>query len=278
MSGRFGVSVVMPVYAGARAPYLRRALESLFAQSRLPDEIVVVEDGPITPKHVEILESFERCSHTLPLRRIKIEHNVGAGQAIQLGVQCSRFPWVARMDADDISLPDRLQIQVDLLRRGAYDIVGGAMLEFLGEEERIVGLRQMPEDQIAITNRLRTSNPFNHPTVVFRRELALSVGGYRTLPYLEDYDFFARMMAAGALAYNIKTPLLLFRTGPDVFGRRRTREAFRSEWQLQCNLRDYGLIAWPRAFFNFGLRNIFRMLPPSIMSVVYRRIYYARTA
>jgi glycosyltransferase involved in cell wall biosynthesis len=269
-----GISVVLPVYAGADPDHLRRALESVFAQTHPADEVLVVEDGPLLPSHEQVLDEL---GHAQPsLRRVRLERNGGVAVATQAGVEAAGFPWIARMDADDIALPERFERQVAVVRRGDVDVVGTAMVEFGDDEQVDVGLRAMPSDHDAIVRRMRRNNPLNHPTVLFRRALALEVGGYRRLDHLEDYDLFARMWAAGARLENLPEPLLRYRADDAMFARRRQAGIHRAELRLQRNLHRYGLVSGPRMVVNVVARTGFRLLPEPLMRRAYRRLFHQR--
>lgn len=270
----FALSVVLPVYYGVDAAHLRRALESVYAQTLLPQEVVVVEDGELTAPQLAVLDDF---AHRLPaMHRVILPVNRGAGQANDAGLRAASAPWIAKMDADDVALPTRFERQVRCLESGGYDLVGCAMYEFAGTEENILGIRRMPESHAAIARYVRTNNPVNHPTIVFRRALALRVGGYQSIPYLEDYDLVARLLASGATMHNMSEPLMLFRAGSLMLNRRRSRQLFLSELTLQRNLHKYGLTGRFRAVVNFVARSGFRMLPAPMMATAYRRLFYSR--
>lgn len=268
----WAISVVLPVYAGADPAQLRGALRSIYAQTLPAKEIIVVEDGPLTSRLRTILDEFG--SEVPPLRREQLTHNRGVAEAVQAGVLAAQNPWIARMDADDIALPGRFAAQVDAVREGGYDLVGTAMLEFGEDDQTVLGTRRMPTTHSEIVRRLRISNAFNHPTVLFSRSLALSVGGYRPLSHLEDYDLFARMWAGGAKMHNLPEPLLRFRADDAMFRRRRQRGIHCAEFQLQRNLHDYGLISFPRMLSNFAARTAFRLLPTRLMRRAYRILFH----
>ena len=268
----FGISVVLPVYAGADPDHLRRALESVFAQTHPAEEVLVVEDGPLLPAHEQVLDRLGDAQPSL--RRVRLEHNGGVAVATQAGVEAAAHPWIARMDADDLAMPERFARQLAVVRRGDVDVVGTAMVEFGDDEQVDVGLRAMPTEHDAIVRRMRRSNPLNHPTVLFRRSLALGVGGYRRLDHLEDYDLFARMWAAGARLHNLPEPLLHYRADDAMFARRRQTGIHRSELQLQRNLHDYGLVSRPGMLLNLVARTGFRLLPESLMRRAYRVLFH----
>jgi glycosyltransferase involved in cell wall biosynthesis len=266
------LSVVLPVYAGADAEHLRLALASVIDQTAPPTEILVVEDGPLRAEQLVVLDGVE--AGTVPLRRVRLETNAGVAAAVQAGVEAAASPWIARLDADDIALPHRFDAQLDAISAGGYDVLGAAMTEFEGDPGNVVGVRRLPEEHADIATFLKRANPVNHPTVVFRRDLALAVGGYRPLRHLEDYDLWARMLVGGARFHNLPEPLLLFRSGDSMLARRRQSGVFRAELTLQRHLHDYGLISRPRMAVNLAARTAFRALPRPLMRRAYRFLFH----
>jgi glycosyltransferase involved in cell wall biosynthesis len=262
--GKLGV--VMAVYGGVRPEHLRRALSSLAEQTRPANEVVVVEDGPLSPELDKVLGT---APPELSLRRVCLRTNQGAGPARQAGLNALTTRWVAIADADDVSLPDRFAVQLAWLESSGDSAVGASMAEFEGPEDRVIGIRRLPPEHDMIARRLRMNNPVNHPTLMVDRRRVLEVGGYQDLPYLEDYDLMARLVASGARLHNLPDVLVRFRTDESTYSRRTSREVARAERRLQQNLRSYGLISVPRMCANYALRNAFRRLPRPLLKKAY---------
>ena len=189
------ISVLLPVHAGVEPPVLRESLESVLRQTRPADEIVVVEDGPLSVRHEEILNAAER-RHPAVLR-IRLRTNQGAGVANQAGLLAASGDWIAKVDADDISVQGRFEAQLSELARSGADLCGSAMLEFDGDPINVTARRDAPLDHASIARRMRSNNPINHPTAMYRRTLAVECGGYPDLRLMQDYVLFARMLALG---------------------------------------------------------------------------------
>ena len=180
---------------------------------------------------------------------------------------------VARQDADDISLPNRFEVMWPALESGRVSALGAAMLEFEGEPEHVVGTRTMPLSADAVARYCRFNNPVNNPTSIIHRERSLAVGGVRPVLLMEDWDLFARLIAAGHAIENLPEPLVLFRADPGMFARRRDRRLFAAEWTMQGNLRRYGLISAPRMVLNFAVRSAVRILPASWFKGLYAAVF-----
>jgi hypothetical protein len=146
-------------------------------------------------------------------------------------------------------------------------------LEFDGAEADVVSVRTPPVSHDRIARRMRWNNPMNHPTTLYRTDRARGAGGYGNLRYMQDYDLFARMLARGCRFANTAEPLVLFRHGDAVLARRRSSAMRRCEWQLQRNLREYGIVGPVRRYANVVARQGARTLPPSAMGLLHRALF-----
>ncbi|MFC6286536.1 glycosyltransferase [Nocardioides sp. GCM10027113] len=263
------VAAIMAVYDQVDPDHLDQALGGLCDQTLRPKEVIVAEDGALTRQLYDVLEKY--ASPMLPLRRIALPAKSGSGPARQAALMSTDCALVAIADADDISLSRRFARQREALEAGSFDVVGAAMLEFSdcwpGES-----IRLLPETHDQILRRAAFNNPVNHPTMFIRRQAAVAVGGYRDLPFLEDYDLVARMLAAGARAHNLAEPLVRFRVGDLTLDRRSSRAARRAELALQRNLHSYGLVTRRRMVANLAVRNGYRKLPRPMQRWAHQRL------
>ena len=266
-------SLLLPVYRGDRPDHLEAAFRStVHEQLRRPDEVVVVQDGYIGPDLASTLERLESDS-PVPVRRLRLSHNVGLAQALQCGLAACSHDVVARMDADDISLPHRFLRQLPVIEAGA-DLVGAAVLEFEGDGREETGvLRVLPTDPGEIARTARWRNPFNHPTVVYRRTAVLSAGGYRELRYMEDYWVFTRMIANGATVVNLPDPLVRYRVDAGAYERKGGLRQLRSEVRLQQRLRSEGFTTVGQGLRNVTVRGGYRLVPATLRRRAYRRTF-----
>jgi hypothetical protein len=214
-----------------------------------------------------VIERFERGP--LPLRRAVLPERGGSGPAKQRGLELVTTDLVAIADADDISLPERFERQVRVMRTGSVDVLGSAVEEFDPETGNVLGIRRFAESHEAIAHQMRLTNPLNHPSVMMRRSVVLDAGGYHNGPYLEDYDLWARLASRGAVLGNLDDVLVRFRGGPAAQRRRRSRAAFMAELELQRRLRSYGFIPRWRVPVNWMIRSFYRALPERLRLVAY---------
>lgn len=264
-------SLLLPVYAGDRSAFLREAFRSTVDdQSRRPDQVVVVQDGPVPSELERTLEKLIANS-PVPVTLAPLGHNKGLAHALDVGLTASEHEIVARMDADDVSMPHRFEIQVPLIENGA-DIVGSGLLEFGTDPSDVVGRRTPPCDPGEIARYARFHDPFNHPTVVYRRSAVLAAGGYLDLPLMEDYWLFARMIANGVRAQNIAEPLVYYRVGAEAYARRGGMRLLRSELRLQRRFRDERFTTRSQYLRNVVVRGGYRVLPEWLRRAIYRRV------
>ncbi len=263
-------SLLLPTYHAGNPDHLRRAFVSAVQEQSLqPDEVVLVRDGPVPETLTVVLDELVADS-PVPVQRVDLARNLGLGSALDAGLAACKHDVVARMDADDVSLPQRFAVQLPVIESG-FDLVGSSLLEFGEDENDIVGLRTPPIEESEIKQWARFHDPFNHPTVVYRRSVVLAAGGYRSLPLLEDYWLFARMIAAGARVANIAEPLVKYRVGEGAYGRRGGWQLLRSEVELQRQFRARGFVTRRQYLRNLAVRGGYRLVPEPVRRVAYGR-------
>jgi glycosyltransferase involved in cell wall biosynthesis len=270
-------SLLMAVWERDRPDLLRRAFESsVHEQRRRPDEVVLVQDGPVPAELAEIVGHLVQTS-PVPVQLVRLERNVGLGPALEAGLAACRHEVVARMDADDVSLPERFALQLPEIEQGA-DLVGSALLEIGRDEDDVVGVRTPPTAPDVIARTARLHDPINHPTVVYRRAAVADAGGYQHVPLLEDYWLFARMIQRGACVVNRPEPLVLYRVGEGAYRRRGGVGLLRAELQLQLLFLRSGFTTRAQFLRNVAVRCTYRVVPAAVRKPVYRLLVATRGA
>ncbi|HWG64950.1 MAG TPA: glycosyltransferase [Streptosporangiaceae bacterium] len=261
-------ALLVSVYDGDHPDFVRRAMRSAVDdQTVRPDEVIIVRDGPVRSELAQCLERLQ-AECPVPVTLIPLPRNGGLGPALDQGLAVSRFDVIARMDADDVAMPHRFEVQLPLIANA--DIVGGGLLEFMGDIDDIVGQRVPPTDPAQIQRYARMHDPFNHPTVVYRRRAVLAAGGYGDLPLMEDYGLFARMLTSGARVVNVAEPLVYYRVGKASFRRRGGKDLLRSELRLQRRFRKDGFTTRGEFIRNVIVRGGYRLIPWWCRRALYR--------
>jgi len=266
-------TLLLPVYAGNSVAQLVEAFESsVDRQSLPPSAVVIVVDGPVPTELDHALDRLAEAS-PVPVSMIRLPRNAGLAMALNEGLEASRTELVARMDADDVSAPDRFERQIPVIADRGLDILGSGLAEFDGDVANVVATRVPPIGAEEIRRVATFRQPFHHPSVVYRRSAVLGVGGYPTdVGRFEDYVLFARMLVAGASVDNLREPLLFYRLDGGAYARRGGWDQFKAELRLQRELRRAGLTSRAQWFRNSLVRAAYRLVPTGIRMAAYRRV------
>lgn len=261
-------SILISVYGKETPENLSLCLDSVFMQTRRADEVVLVMDGPLPKPLLHVAAHYQNNHDEMKL--VELSENHGLGLALNAGLHHCMGDLVARMDSDDICMPNRLAVQIDYMEQHPdCDVLGGWVKEFTGDIAHTTSTRRLPEHHADIVRFGRRRNPMNHPTVMFRREAVERVGGYHNVYLFEDYDLWVRMIIDGAHFHNLPIPLLHFRTSPEFFRRRGGLRYMLSEIRLQQSFQSVGYINRWQMTTNIMMRAIVRLLPTS-----WRRKFY----
>lgn len=264
-------SVLMSVYHKENPIYLQQALYSIWDDQVLkPTEIVIIKDGQLTPDLDQVLDSFQQNA---PVKLVQLATNVGLGAALKIGLEQCSFEIIARMDSDDIATKNRFDLQINyLLSNPSCYLVGSAIEEFQKVPGDLKRLKRVPESDKSIKRYLYNRAPFNHPTVVFRKSAIIAAGSYLPMNSFEDYYLWFRLIKSGGVYYNFKTPLLHFRVGNDMIGRRHGIHYAINEFKLFKKLRQEKYISVFQ-FIKFTIiRFPLRLLPKWLLNLIYFKI------
>ena len=265
-------SVCMAVYYKDNPLYFKKALDSVVNQTLLPNQIVLVVDGPIGVKLNEVISNFKVEKIKFDVIRLKI--NCGHAIARQVSIENAEYDLVAIMDSDDVAVYDRFEKQIKYIRDYEVDVVGGQIMEFIGDEKNIVGFRKVPLEDYNVKMYLRKRCPFNQMTVMFNKPKVLSVGGYQDWFCNEDYYLWIRMFLAGCKFANLSDVLVNVRVGKDMYRRRGGLKYFKSEAKLQKYMLDNAVIGYGYYFYNVFVRFIVQvMMPNAIRGFIFQKLF-----
>ena len=264
-------SVLMSVYEKDKDIWLRQAIGSMVRQTLPPHEIVLVKDGAL-PASLE--NEIERWTGEYPqlFHVLALEKNGGLANAMRLGVEECRCEWIARMDADDISAPQRCEKELTEAVSFQADIVGCDCGEFIDTIEAPVSRRVFPQEHEALVAFSRRRTPFCHPAVMMKKAAVLQAGNYQDLPYLEDYDLFVRMLANGAVGRTVKEELVYVRVGRDFYSRRGGAAYVKTLLAFNIQLLKSGWMSPKDFLLRSGGNVLVGLAPGPVRNVMYRRL------
>ena len=264
-------SVLFSLYYKENPIFFRQSLCSILSQTILPDEIVLVLDGPLPEELNCVVQELQQKIPFLIVVPLLV--NQGLGKALNEGLKHCRNELVARMDADDIARSNRFEKQLKVFHEHPeIDVCGAWIEEFEGNISHIVSVRKLPEEHEEIFSFAKKRNPINHPVVMFRKKAVLAAGGYQHFSLFEDYYLWVRMLMNGARFYNIQESLLFFRFSSAMFKRRGGWKYAMDEFRFQSLLRRKGFITWPVCIKNIGIRFVTRLMPNTLRSWTYKTL------
>lgn len=260
-------SVLMSLYKKEKPEYLRIALNSMLKQTIEPDEIVLVEDGPLTDELYEVLSDYPM------LHRIRNEKNLGLGLALNVGLKQCRNELVARMDTDDCSKPNRCEKQLArFLEKPYLAIVGSHIDEFSGEVSNVISQRIVPTTSEDIYKFSKKRSAFNHPAVMYSKTAVLENNGYSDLKRNQDVDLFGRMQFEGYKAENIDEALLLFRSSDELAKR---RKSWQNTWSYIATIRKFWKMGYS-SFSDYAIVAIAQtgmyLMPVKMQNYIYKKL------
>ena len=202
------ISVVMPAYNASQ--FIAEAIESILNQTFKEFELIIIDDGS-TDNTVAIVEHYQESDKRIKL--IKNQHG-GICKALSSGIEVSSYPWIARMDADDISLPQRFAKQLEAANANPRVVVWGTYANHINSKGKVLSFVQqgcLTEEEFQ-KNRQEGHIPFViHPTAFIRKDILVKIRGYNSKFFpAEDMDLFDRMANYGPILA-IPEPLLLYR-------------------------------------------------------------------
>ena len=268
-------SVIMPVYFKEYPDQLRASIQSIIDQTLMPDEIVIVLDGPVGDNLHDVIDEFD--SYNL-IKVIQLETNSGAGVARKIAIEAAQYNILALMDSDDISCKDRFEKQISKIITQEAKVVGGWIEEFDKEPKDLGVIRKLPINHDEIFTYGKWRMPVNNVTLMFTRDVYDDVGGYTEQSKSEDWNLIVRLLANNVKFYNIPEILVNVRAGQDMFIRRRGWTQVLSQlniFPLMYKLKYIGLF---HLISNIFIRIFLRLLPTRLTSYLYQKFLREKRA
>ena len=266
---RMTISVIMSVYESEKDSNLDRALQSIWDDQTLrPTEIILVQDGPLPQDTLKVISHWKKKLGEV-LHILKNEVNLGLTISLNKALKVAKCDLIARMDSDDISLPDRFRKQEHhMSNHPETSILGGSIQEF-DDHNDCIYIRHYPLSNEAVISTIHKASPLAHPAVIFRRSFFTDGHCYNEkYRKSQDLELWFEAVSNGYKINNLEDPIVKFRRTPDMFRRRGSKSA-RMEFEIYMKG-----IYHMNGIFTFKYiyplsRFIFRLLPHTLIKKIY---------
>ena len=271
MNKDFKYSILMSVYYKDNPEWLNQSIESMLNQTIKTNDFVIVKDGPLPSKLDEIIKKHVSKNINI-FNIIELKENRGLGEALKIGLEMCKNEWIARMDADDISIPERIEKQLEIINLKDIDIIGSNVAEFSDEITNIEAYKTLPEHDNKIKEYIKTRNPFAHPSVMFKKSKILDSGNYRNCYLCEDYDMWIRLAKNGAKCYNVQENLVYMRINDDFYKKRGGIKYLKSILKLKTEQYKCGFFSLKDYIKTSSASIVSCLLPNKIREILYKKL------
>lgn len=202
------ISVVMSIY-NENIDEIKASIDSILNQTYENIEFIIILDNPTRLDIKTLLAEYQKIDS-----RIKViynQKNEGLALSLNKGLEIATGEYIARMDSDDISLQDRLKIQLEFLEENKnIDLIGSDVIK-INEKGQKIGELKSEYRYEKILKVIKYRNCFTHPSIFFRKNILKKIKGYRNFPCAQDYDFLYRIVDNGYRVENLNKKLLKYR-------------------------------------------------------------------
>lgn len=265
-------SVLMSIYYKEKPEYFTQCMESILNQTILPDEIVIVKDGPLTKKLNQVIDKYVSMNPEM-YNLVVLPKNLGLGLALAEGIKACSNELIARMDTDDISRNDRFELQIkEFEKNPKLDICGSHIKEFSKELNNFTGVRKVPLTDADIKKYQKRRDGFNHATVMYRKSKVLSAGNYQDALLMEDSLLWVNMIQKGARCKNIDDCLVYVRANEDMYKRRGGIEYFKKYKAGRRRIRDTGYISLWDYYYTLIIQFVVAVAPQGIRKIIFTKL------
>lgn len=256
----------MSIYKNDKPAWLKESIDSILNQTLKADEILIVKDGPLTGDLEKILNSYNDST----IRYLDFPKNRGQEICLKEGLIECKHDLVARMDADDISHPDRFRLQVEAFKNNpTVDLVGASIIEFDETIADAKTIRKLPYGGEELLRYAKRRSPTNHAAAMYKKSSVIKSGNYQNFLWNEDYHLWARMLLNGCVFINLPDILLYVRGGKSMYQRRGGWTYFKQDLKLQIRFYKLGFLGLFDTIINLALRLPIRLLPNGFRRWIY---------
>ena len=267
-------SALMSVYEKEDPCWLEKSLKSVFSQTVLCDEFILVEDGPLTADLNNVIEKYKNMYSDI-FKIVTLEENNGLGVALQQGILNCNNELIARFDSDDISVPERCEKQLnEFLKNKKLCIIGSNHIEFIDDinNKDSYTYKILPITNEEIVKYARKRNPFSHSAIMYKKSKVLEAGNYRNYYYVEDYDLWVRMIQNGCYCQNINEYLNYVRVSDDLYKRRGGLKYLKSLMKFKNEQLHNGFYSLSDYIKSSMAHIVVCLMPGNLRQIVYKKV------
>ena len=262
----------MSLYIKEKPEFFDECMKSILSNTVLPNEIVIVLDGPISDELRQVLDKYVNDNPSL-YNIVPLETNQGLGLALREGVLHCNNELIARMDTDDICRKDRFELQLKEFENNPdLDICGSHIKEFENDQTNIVSVRKVPLDNKSIRNYQKKRSSFNHMTVMYKKSAVIKAGNYEHCPLMEDDLLWIKMLLSESQGCNIDDYLVDVRVGDSMIKRRGGLSYFKKYKKARKRILKTGFINRFQYFVSVFVQLIVSLLPIKIRKAFFKKV------
>ncbi len=256
----------MPCYNAER--FIEPAMKSIMNQTYKDFELIIIDDCS-SDSTSKIVKAFMKKNKGVIC--VKNERNMGVAVSLNKGIHMAKGEFVARMDADDIAEPSRIEFQVKYMSQNSDCIVCGTNIYLIDDKDRVIGRRVYVEEDKRIKRRLLLANPFAHPTTIIRKNILIKKNIFYSdhFPRAEDYHLWLRLADYGTYA-NLNMFLLKYRISDSTIKHMYCREMLADTIRLKLK---FGCYKQMSSFFTLLLEMVLFLLPRKVIIYLFRMRY-----
>ena len=271
------IEVLLSCYYKDNPLFFKFAIESTYdSQTVKPDRFLIVFDGPVSEEIEQIANSYKsRYPEIFFILRLK--ENKGLGNALKQGVLSCSCDYILRMDADDISSPERIEtLKRYIQKHKEIDVLGSYTAEFENEPHDYKTVRVLKRKHSEIKNDAKKRSPISHVSALIKRETLLRCGNYKDFPFYEDYYLWVRMITGGAVFENLPEILVYVRTDCARYRRKANPIYVESSLKFQQFLYNIKYINKFEFIRNILIRYFVAVVPVTVRKLIYENILRTR--
>jgi glycosyltransferase involved in cell wall biosynthesis len=257
-------AVLMSVYIKDDPKLFDIAIKSIFSQTVKPMNVHLIVDGPVGQNLNRIIDFYKNQPD---FHVHYLETNQGLANALNYGLTQIHEEYIARMDSDDFSFPNRFEIQCKFLESNPdVSLLGTNVYE---DHNNTIMSKKIPISQTDILKSIHKRNPFNHPSVIFKKKSVISVGGYPNIYFNEDYFLWVKLIVNNYLCLNIPEFLLKMNFNYSTYRRRGGLRYLKAQLNIINYLYEKSYLSISKYFITIIYISLIRLAPVSIRKLFY---------